>query len=303
MNSIPQLMESVGVSSLQTDAERDAYLQGLSSEQFLCNIAIIASRARGYSVEKNTPTESERIVVYENETDITQTDGIKYIPPHHSIGREALAVTLDIAKNQPSLERAGLLLRLMIPLAHIQIDGNGAASRFYEHILTTGYDGTSSADKRYEALLASQGRPENGYKEIVLHCAFAQYYPRVISSQSNVPFTPVGYTEIDWQKEQIAKFPSIEHGEGMYFVEDNFATALDMDFMLETGRNIRDYTIKVHKVLRSQRYIDTEKLLNNVGVEESLLAAGIGDRHKAAYLTAVNDHFHTEGHPAFRKLI
>lgn len=295
-------MESVGVSTLQTNTECKAYLQELSSEQFLSNIALVASYARGYSVEENNLTGSERIVVYANEADITLTDGIRYIPPHQNIGRESLATALDIAKSQPNLVCAGALLRLMIPLAHIQIEGNGAASRFYNHLLTNGYDGTPSADKRYQALLASQGRPKNGYKEIELHCAFAEYYSTVIGDQNNLPFTPAGYTEINWQKDQISKFPSIEHGEGMYFVEDNFATAMDIDFILETGRDVRDYAVKVRKLLRSHRYIDTGKLLNDVSVEESLLAAAIGDRHKAAYLSAVNDYFYTGSHPAFRKL-
>src|SRR5688572_17501987 len=100
--NIPKLMESVGVSCLRTDTERNAYLQELSSERFLSNIAIVASFARGYSVEENTLAAAERTVVYENEADITRTDGIKYIPPHQSIGRESLAAALGIAKNQPN---------------------------------------------------------------------------------------------------------------------------------------------------------------------------------------------------------
>lgn len=86
-------------------------------------------------------------------------------------------------------------------------------------------------------------------------------------------------------------------------VEAGFATAFDLDFMAETGRDIRDYTLKVKSdtKLRKKKYIDTEKLLLDARLEESALAEDIGNSHKFDYLMAVNDHFATGSHPAFRR--
>lgn len=85
-------------------------------------------------------------------------------------------------------------------------------------------------------------------------------------------------------------------------VESNFATAFDLDFMVETGRDIQNYTVKAPQGFRRNTYVDTEKLLTSATIEESTLARSIGDAHKTAYLKAINDYFKYGSHAAFRRM-
>ena len=86
---------------------------------------------------------------------------------------------------------------------------------------------------------------------------------------------------------------------GRYFVEQNFATATGLEFMALTNRNVKDFIVKAG-ILRRKAYIDTEKLLNDVSVDESYRAQRIGDKQKQAFLAAVNSYFATGEHPAFK---
>lgn len=294
-------MAEIGVTASYADADRQSYLQELSAEQLIGGIAAVSSCARGLTPDQNSLHNDNRVVVFKNGANIQEATGIIYVPPCRSIGELVLADSLDIAKQLPHPHLAGALMHLMIPMAHLQLDGNGAASRFYQKLFAEGYNGSPEADKEYGALLAQHGRPENGYKQTKWQAAFAEYYANKISTDTKMPFTPPGVTIVSWQGDNLSKFPFVECGGGVYMVERNFATAFDVDFIAHTGRKLRNFTSKIRNGTDKGRYINTEKLLLDARSHESSLADSIGDSHKKAYLAAINDHVRGQ-HPAFRGL-
>jgi hypothetical protein len=299
-HNTPELMARLGIPITRSDAERQAHLKQLSPEELLGGIALISSAARSVTPEQNTPGDHEQTAVYQNGSSLEQASGILYIAPARKYGEQAIADALEVAKRLPSTEPAGALLRLIIPLAHVQKNGNGAAARFYHKLIKEGYDGTAAVDARYQQLLTPSGRPVSEHPEARWNAAFAQYYAHHISVDKDFAFTPVGYTDAKWQGRKLRAFPFLRQGGGTYMVEHNFATAFDLDFMAETGRDLQDYTVTLRQGSSKDPYINTKKLLRDASVEESSLARRIGDSHKTAYLNAINSHFSHGGHPAFR---
>lgn len=79
-------MEKLGVATLQSEAERQAYLRELSPEQFLGGIVAVSSFARGLTPEQNALPPTAQVIVFDGENRLERTAGIRYIAPRRTLG-------------------------------------------------------------------------------------------------------------------------------------------------------------------------------------------------------------------------
>jgi hypothetical protein len=292
---IRRLMGEIGITTLANETERRIFLDTLSGDAFLDGIARVSSFARHVPILQNELDPEHHVVVFEDGNSFEDSTSIQRIPLYHEHGKEILREVPDVAKSIDDLAASGSFLRLMIALAHVQKDGNGAASRFYGSILTDGYSGTEEDDVKYQDLLRSSNALANSHPERSWTGSFAKYYGESLIDKYDMPFPIQGYTHSQLSKKEIKELPIMQSGFALYFLESGFAAVFATELIARSGRDIRDFTIE----LKGEKFIDTDRLLMDMKPDEADLVAEVGDRQKSELLRAVIEKYSTGHHPAF----
>lgn len=298
-----RIMQGFGVTApFGTEEERHDYLQRLTGDSLLASIKIISHEKRGIMPEDNDIGDGQ-IIVFKNGNTMETADGIRYLPPGQELGRNLLREGLEAAQHCGDPDVAAELLRLIIPLTHVVIDGNGASARAYQKLLSEGHDGSPEMNEQYAELMKSRGQGEAPVvagvtRESYHNAKYAVYLAEAISRENGFT-TPAGTTIVKWQRGNLKKYPFLDKSAGgIGFVEDNFNTAFCLDFIARTGRNVADYTLTVDR--SGETYINVEKLLKSARPEENDTAMAILEDHKTRYIRDVIQHYTGRPHPAFQ---
>jgi hypothetical protein len=295
--SIKRLMGELGIGILANEAERRNFLETLSGDAFLDGIAQVSSFARDVPSSQNELNSEDHVIVFEDGNSFETSTSILRIPLYHERGKEILRGVPEAAKSIDDLTASGSFLRLMIALAHVQKDGNGAASRFYGSIIADGYNGTDEDNAKYQELIRSSNILANSHPERFWTGSFAKYYGESLIDKYDMPFPIQGYIESDLSKKEIRELPIMQSGFALYFLESGFAAVFATELIAQSGRNIQDFTVEID----GGKYIDTDTLLRDMRSDEIDLVTKIGDHQKSELLLAVIQKYSTGHHPAFEE--